>query len=260
MSIAAINWALEQSGSPTQKHVLLVLANHADDSGEAFPSTERLCHATGLSDRAVRQARTSLIAAGLLIRSSRFTRNGVRLNMTARATRTAPDATHDRKDTTGAASAASGAAFPASKVAPDAAPHNHHSTTSNHHSSPCSPRKTRSRSGQSTTSKRGCRLPDDWQPSPELIDYASERNLNPEREAEDFRDYWCSKPGAGGLKLDWAATFRTWCRRSADRQQQRSGHGQNVTPFPRPLSQSERNRRASIERIRARQEARRHAQ
>lgn len=112
-------------------------------------------------------------------------------------------------------------------------------------------------------SKRGHRLPDDWQPSPELIDYANDRNLNPEREAEDFRDYWHSKAGATAMKLDWAATWRTWCRRSADRRQERflnNPNHSNVAPFPRPMSQAEQNRRGSIDRIRARKEALRNAQ
>ncbi|MCL1512452.1 hypothetical protein DTI93_08650 [Parasaccharibacter sp. TMW 2.1884] len=130
-----------------------------------------------------------------------------------------------------------------------------HSVREAHASDPAAPSKTKS-----PPSKRGHRLPDDWHPSPELIDYANERNLNPQREAEDFRDYWHSKPGAGGVKLDWNATFRTWCRRSADRQQQRFLSSRNVTPFPRPMSQAEQNRRSSIDRIRARQEALRNAQ
>ena len=31
-------------------------------------------------------------------------------------------------------------------------------------------------------------------------------------EAEKFRDYWISIAGPRGIKLDWEATWRNWCR------------------------------------------------
>ena len=92
MSYATMKWAMEVQATPTQKHVLLVLATHANEDGEAFPSIQSICNATGLSDRAVRKARSELIDAGLLEKSSKFTRNGVRLNMARHAAQPAPDA------------------------------------------------------------------------------------------------------------------------------------------------------------------------
>jgi|GEM_PF-3464762 len=64
---------------------------------------------------------------------------------------------------------------------------------------------------------RGTRLPADWAPD-EL--YAKQQGLRPHeiaREAEKFRDYWRAAPGQKGVKLDWAATWRTWCRNAAER-------------------------------------------
>lgn len=90
---------------------------------------------------------------------------------------------------------------------------------------------------KTTSNKRGSRLPDDWQPSEELVDYANERNLNPQRIAEDFRDYWHATPGAKACKLDWDATFRTWCRREADKRQGQflnDGKANNATAPQRP--------------------------
>ena len=29
---------------------------------------------------------------------------------------------------------------------------------------------------------------------------------------EQFKDYWCAKPGKDGVKLDWQATWRNWVR------------------------------------------------
>lgn len=36
------------------------------------------------------------------------------------------------------------------------------------------------------------------------------------RQFERFRDYWVSKPGKDGVKLDWSATWRNWIRKFAD--------------------------------------------
>ena len=33
-------------------------------------------------------------------------------------------------------------------------------------------------------------------------------------EASIFVNYWCAKAGSDGVKLDWEATWRNWCRRS----------------------------------------------
>lgn len=72
-------------------------------------------------------------------------------------------------------------------------------------------------------SKRGRRIPDDFMPD---IDAAISEGLSPEearRQARSFCDYWASKPGKDGLKLDWQATWRVWFRR-------------NITSSPRSSS------------------------
>ncbi|WP_160119898.1 hypothetical protein [Rhodovarius lipocyclicus] len=67
-------------------------------------------------------------------------------------------------------------------------------------------------------SPRGCRLPPDWQPNDEDAEYAARLGLDPNRVAENFRDYWHAKAGKDAAKLDWPATWRGWCRRDAERQ------------------------------------------
>lgn len=61
---------------------------------------------------------------------------------------------------------------------------------------------------------RGTRLPDNWQPSPELIEYARTKRpgLNIADQIESFRDYWHAKAGAGARKVDWGLTFKNWIR------------------------------------------------
>ncbi|MFT9221929.1 hypothetical protein [Gluconobacter oxydans] len=61
--------------------------------------------------------------------------------------------------------------------------------------------------------KRASRLPADWQPTPEQIQFARDNQVDPARTAEVFRDYWLGVPGAKGCKADWDATWRNWVRR-----------------------------------------------
>lgn len=53
--------------SPTQKFVLMMLAEYADAEGRCFPSVETLAADTGFSDRAVQKAIRGLVAAGFLV-------------------------------------------------------------------------------------------------------------------------------------------------------------------------------------------------
>lgn len=46
---------------------------------------------------------------------------------------------------------------------------------------------------------------------------------------DEFRDYWKSQPGAKGVKLDWFATWRNWCRRANERGAVQSRIHQNLT-------------------------------
>jgi hypothetical protein len=51
-------------------------------------------------------------------------------------------------------------------------------------------------------------LPDDW----EYWANKERPDLNAKQVAEQFRDFWCAKPGKDGVKLDWQATWRNWVR------------------------------------------------
>ena len=69
--------------------------------------------------------------------------------------------------------------------------------------------------------KRGARLPADWTLPDDWRDWAvSEHGMSTEAvvfEAAKFRDYWHSKAGRDAAKLDWAATWRNWCRTASPR-------------------------------------------
>ncbi|GAA5445814.1 hypothetical protein Misp06_04019 [Microbulbifer sp. NBRC 101763] len=68
-----------------------------------------------------------------------------------------------------------------------------------------------------TPSKRGSRLPDDWQLTQEFYDEAAK--VRPEvihqiyDIAASFGDYWKSQSGRQGVRCDWMAVWRNWVRR-----------------------------------------------
>ena len=62
--------------------------------------------------------------------------------------------------------------------------------------------------------QRGSRLPADWQPSDEDIAYCQKErpDLQWQRVAENFRDYWLAQAGTKATKLNWALVWKTWVR------------------------------------------------
>jgi hypothetical protein len=73
-------------------------------------------------------------------------------------------------------------------------------------------RETEKEKRQNT--QRGSRLPTDWVLPTTWEDWAKKErpDLNIEKTACYFYDYWIAKPGAGGVKLNWEATWRNWVR------------------------------------------------
>lgn len=81
--------------------------------------------------------------------------------------------------------------------------------------------RERANGGEVTSKvKRGSRLLDGWQPDQE--DKADVLLLGLTMTDIDkiwpvYRDYWLGCAGPKGVKSDWRATWRNWCRREADR-------------------------------------------
>lgn len=78
---------------------------------------------------------------------------------------------------------------------------------------------SRKRSGPTAKPKLATRIPEEWEPSGDLIAYAERElpNVDAAKLAESFVDYWRAASGQKARKLDWDATWRTWVRRSCDR-------------------------------------------
>lgn len=77
--------------------------------------------------------------------------------------------------------------------------------------SPLSDSDSDSDSKKRRARKRASRLTWDWTPNEIDAAYARSKGLNPDSLAEEFRNYWCAKPGPNATKLDWSATWRNWC-------------------------------------------------
>lgn len=65
--------------------------------------------------------------------------------------------------------------------------------------------------------KRGTRLPVNWKPGPELMDYCRSLGVDPDKAAEEFCTFWPARAGREALKLDWPLTFMGRCRDLAER-------------------------------------------
>ena len=61
---------------------------------------------------------------------------------------------------------------------------------------------------------KGSRCPSDWQPTANDIAWTAKNRpdivIHATRDA--FVDFWTAKAGKDGLKIDWSATWRNWCR------------------------------------------------
>jgi hypothetical protein len=185
------------------------LADRADDSTlTCFPSIGRIAADTRLSERAVQKALARLEGEGLVRRELRE-----------------QSSTIYRLCVLGDAEDESHAPLP-EPHSPGGAPHSPGRcttfTTSGEPRAPITlngnPQLTLNE-GERSCASRGSRLPDGWQPSAAHREYAIECGLDPERVGADFCDYWKARAGEKARKLDWSATWRSWCRREQDRRQ-----------------------------------------
>jgi hypothetical protein len=92
---------------------------------------------------------------------------------------------------------------------------------------------------------RGTRLPDDWQPTPDLIAWARAQcpGVDLAHETAMFVDYWRAQPGQRGVKLDWPATWRNWVRKAYTEVRRRGGRSRQTLPERMAAAAAERHAR-----------------
>lgn len=66
--------------------------------------------------------------------------------------------------------------------------------------------------GGDDTTKKGTRVPDDFRPTPQMVEWFRKKcpDVDGPTETAKFVNYWKSKPGKDGLKLSWKRTWQNW--------------------------------------------------
>lgn len=95
------------------------------------------------------------------------------------------------------------------------------------------------RAGVYPPTKRATRLPEDWKLSHKNTDHAREEGLSEvqmEREAKAFRNFWHAKAGKDAAKMNWDATWHNWVMRFAKDNNLKPRAPPNAAPKEQQLS------------------------
>lgn len=232
MSISFMTLAWKTDVPSGRKLVLLSLCDHADSQGKCYPSVEAIAHKCSMGQRTVQQHISGLERAGMLVR--RFRKGRSTLYQL-----------HPDKFFTPAESAIPQIP-PSTCAASDTLPpqHSHHAPADPAPINVIDPSTNRQVA-------RSTPLPGNWALPPLWAGWALQQQPTWTMEevqfvAEKFRDHWTTLPGPRGMKADWFAAWRNWCRneqrfrhhRAADGVWRPSGVGAvaiHDTPNPVPL-------------------------
>jgi hypothetical protein len=91
--------------------------------------------------------------------------------------------------------------------------------------------------------RRGTRIPDDFAVTAEMVAWFRQHcpHVDGKAETDNFIDWWRSKPGREGCKLDWPATWRNWMR-SAEKQAAPRIRSTPSLPVPPSISPRDEHR------------------
>lgn len=205
MSIKIMSAVFEnETLGPTERLIMLALADHADDAGRCYPSISRLCQRTGLGERAIQNNLKALVAKGYV---------------------------------TIVPNAGQGLAnlyFVTATPAPDAPPHEMHprtkfaSTPASRSKTPApdAPKPSRTitepSDGDTERDRAKVRMTADWHPGETGIAYALKQNIPMEiieDEVAGFRVYWMDRTDKLGRKSPegWLQCWQNRCRDLAPR-------------------------------------------
>lgn len=241
MSYHLAAWAMDVDVPPREKLMLILIASHANDDGECFPSQTTLAYRSGLSRRTVLRSLAELEERGVITRRQRRRPDGsrssdtIRLNVHGAPVRP-PLAGGNLTD-------GARVTFPpqGDSVSPGGDNLTRHGDSVSPHGDnddaarcpvvtaepviepirePVRESSAANAAAQqpepSASTARGTRLPDGWMPKPETIQQMRDEcpGVNLEAEHRRFMDYWADQPGAKGRKVRWDSTWRNWIRRA----------------------------------------------
>jgi hypothetical protein len=247
VSNAAITWArsvprVAPGRAPltgTQKLVLLLLADHANDAGECWPSIDGLAADACLSDRAVRAAVRDLEAAGLVAaadrkggrhRTTRYrliteTRNHVPGNEAETRNVVPLIAPKTRKQVPGIAPKRGNLVPERGNVVPERG--NDVPPNPKEPSKEPSPSLAGGRARARPRPSPRTEFPEGWSPTPGHRERCERDGLDADRLADAFANHHRAK---GTLFKDWDAAFDTWRANEAMWRQARGGGPPRPSP------------------------------
>jgi hypothetical protein len=197
----AMAWSITDNLSAHERLMLLAMANYASEDGKRiFPGIERLGHDTGLSESTVKRCLATLVERGHLVLVQQGHGRG-------RASEYRMPIDFDLISSHQKRGQQKGSNEEIKGVKPE------------NKGGQADPPTIQEDSIKKKPIMRATRLSADWTPSSDENRYAEDLGLIAQKTAEDFRDFWISKPGVMAMKLDWKATWRMWCRRAAERGQ-----------------------------------------
>jgi DNA-binding transcriptional ArsR family regulator len=223
VSFETLVWVRTQkTGNPISRSVLRVLADHAGQDHSCYLRTRTISAETEASESAVRKALSALIDQGLVRVYERYDSNGARRSnryqiLIDGATTPPPDA----EDWAGVREApGDGGGAPEAGETPLSTVEGFPIKEATVSEAPVK--------GGASRPKIATRIPDDFQPTPEMREWFAANNLSAvidgKLEHEKFMDYWRATGGMRGRKLDWPATWRNWMRTAAERAPRRPGN------------------------------------
>ena len=198
MSISFMALAWKTDIPAGRKLVLLSLCDHADSQGECYPSVEAIAYKCSMGQRTVQQHISDLERAGMLVRRFRKGRSTLyRLQAAKFFSPAEPDVPQ---------------ISPSTHATSDTLPPQH----SHHAPAEIAPINV-SDSSLIRQVVRSTPLPDNWALPPLWAEWALQQQptwtmADVQFVAEKFRDHWAALPGPRGMKADWFAAWRNWCR------------------------------------------------
>jgi DNA-binding transcriptional ArsR family regulator len=208
VSVTLMGQVWKMSLGPTDKLVLLSLADWSNDDGYCWPSMSQLASKTGLTDRSIRASVGRLRDAGHLTRDERKGK-GV-LYRVHPGTSFPPEAASPRKETT---------KTPEGRSA-NTSVNTILSEVANAPSEKARPKVKPSR-----------RAPEAWEPTPETIQALTADGYEPgelERALSMVRDHEFRTP-----RSDWDAAYRNWVRRDPPARARHDRPDHHKRPSPR---------------------------
>ena len=224
MSVQAMTRALALKGvTASEKLVAIVLANYANERGEAWPSQRTVAEESCLTPRTVRAALATLESKGIISRKVRAREDG------SRSSDLICFEWAEEAPVTGGEIASGGGEMVSGGVGksfPGGGEMVSGLTSYEPTTEPTRGKKP------PLVPPGGSRLHEDWEPDGHDIARAQEAGLTEqeiERAAIEFRNYWLAKAGSAARKLDWGRTWHNWVLRDGAG---RRGGGAGVASRP----------------------------